>query len=86
MHFPYALQLAYGRSRLPLVIATILLAVQIPVLIMLTARFGSVGSAASWLAVNVMCWWRNNRDELNPELTQLCRAAVRLCSEYAAVQ
>ena len=53
MHFPYALQLAYGRTRLALTI-TILLAVGlVPLITILTLRYGAIGSAAAWLSVNI---------------------------------
>ena len=52
MHFPYALQLAYGRTGLPLVINGVLLAVFVPLLLALTLHFGAYGGAASWAILN----------------------------------
>ncbi len=52
MHFPYALQLAYGMTRLPLVINAILMTVMIPMTIYLAVRHGVVGGAASWAVLN----------------------------------
>ena len=52
MHFPYALQLAYGRPRLPLTINAILIATSAPITVALTATNGVVGGAASWAILN----------------------------------
>lgn len=48
MQFPYALQLAYGISRLPLMINIILVSIMIPMTIFLAIQFGVIGGAASW--------------------------------------
>lgn len=52
MHFPYALQLAYGMTRLPLTINAILVIVMIPTTIFLALRYGAVGGAAAWAVLN----------------------------------
>lgn len=52
MHFPYALQLAAGRSRLPATINLVLLVAFVPLLAWLTLRFGVVGAAAAWAVLN----------------------------------
>jgi O-antigen/teichoic acid export membrane protein len=52
MHFPYALQLAYGNTRLPLKINLILLAVMVPMVIFLAEKFGALGGAAAWAILN----------------------------------
>lgn len=52
MHFPYALQLAYGMTRLPLTINAILVVVMIPTTIILALRYGAVGGAAAWAILN----------------------------------
>ena len=54
MHFPYALQLAYGQTRLPLQINCILLAALVPLITFLAIRYGAVGGAASWVALNTL--------------------------------
>jgi O-antigen/teichoic acid export membrane protein len=54
MHFPYALQLAYGQTRLPLIINGILLVVLVPLIMLLATRYGAVGGAASWAALNTV--------------------------------
>ena len=54
MHFPYALQLAYGKSSLPAAINAVLLVVFAPLVIVLARRFGIVGAAASWAILNVL--------------------------------
>jgi len=48
MHFPYALQLAYGMTRLPLLINSILMIALVPMTIFLALRYGAVGGAAAW--------------------------------------
>lgn len=53
MHFPYALQLAYGRTRLALSITIVLAVLLAPLIVFLTVRYGSVGSAGAWLVVNL---------------------------------
>nr|MDP2190428.1 oligosaccharide flippase family protein [Rhodoferax sp.] len=52
MHFPYALQLAYGMTRLPLTINTILVIIMIPTTILLSLQYGAVGGAAAWAILN----------------------------------
>lgn len=52
MHFPYALQLAYGMTRLPLTINAILVIVMIPTTILLSLQYGAVGGAAAWAILN----------------------------------
>ena len=54
MHFPYALQLAFGQSSLPMVINIILLAIFAPMLILFSLRFGVVGAAAAWAILNAL--------------------------------
>ena len=52
MHFPYALQLAYGKTRMPLMINAILVVVMIPTIILLAARHGAIGGAMAWVILN----------------------------------
>jgi O-antigen/teichoic acid export membrane protein len=54
MHFPYALQLAFGKSSLPMVINITLLVIFAPLLIFLSLRFGIVGAAAAWAILNTL--------------------------------
>jgi O-antigen/teichoic acid export membrane protein len=54
MHFPYALQLAFGKSSLPMAINITLLMVFMPLLVLLSLRFGIVGAAAAWAILNVL--------------------------------
>lgn len=54
MHFPYALQLAFGQSSLPMVINIILLVIFAPMLILFSLRFGIVGAAAAWAVLNTL--------------------------------
>jgi O-antigen/teichoic acid export membrane protein len=52
MHLPYALQLAFGRTRLALRIAVALLALMLPLLLALVPRYGAIGGGMAWLAVH----------------------------------
>lgn len=52
MHFPYALQLAYGITRLPLLINAVLMAVSVPITIFLSLWHGATGGAAAWAILN----------------------------------
>lgn len=52
MHFPYALQLAYGMTRLPLVINSILVVIMIPITILFAVKYGALGGAAAWVLLN----------------------------------
>lgn len=52
MHFPYALQLAYGNTKLPIKINLILIVIIVPMTIMLGNTFGAVGGASSWALLN----------------------------------
>ncbi len=49
MHFPYALQLAHGRTLIALTISTILIIVSVPLIIFLTKKYGILGGALAWL-------------------------------------
>jgi O-antigen/teichoic acid export membrane protein len=53
MHFPYALQLAFGMTRLPLIINAILVTVMIPMTIFFILRFGVIGGAVAWALMNI---------------------------------
>lgn len=54
MYFPYALQLAHGKTGLPLRINMILMAVQLPLMVILAMRYGAVGGALAWLILHGM--------------------------------
>ena len=54
MHFPYALQLATGNTRLPITISTILLIIVLPLTVLLTLKLGMVGGALSGALMNVI--------------------------------
>lgn len=54
MFFPYALQLAYGMTRLPLTINTILMIISVPVTIFLSLKFGAMGGAMAWLTFHLL--------------------------------
>lgn len=54
MHFPYALQLAHGRTGIALQCAVLVAIILVPLLFIMVARFGAVGGAASWLIIQVI--------------------------------
>lgn len=54
MYFPYALQLAYGMARLPLIICTSLVIIMIPLIIFFALMHGALGGAVAWLVMNVL--------------------------------
>jgi O-antigen/teichoic acid export membrane protein len=52
MHVPYALQLAHGWTRIGMVLTLAQVVLFLPLLVLAVQRFGAVGAAAIWLAVN----------------------------------
>jgi O-antigen/teichoic acid export membrane protein len=54
MFFPYSLQLAYGQSRMPLLINSMLLVLFAPLILFLTAYFGALGGAAAWAGLQIL--------------------------------
>lgn len=54
MYLPYALQLAYGKTRLPIVITLTLIVLLVPLIVLLTLSFGAKGAAVAWLVLHVM--------------------------------
>lgn len=52
MYVPHALQLAYGCTRLPLLINGILMVLVFPVTIYLALEFGALGGALAWLLLH----------------------------------
>lgn len=54
MHFPYALQLAFGMAQLPLKINAILISAMIPTTTLLALNYGAVGGAAAWVILNAI--------------------------------
>lgn len=54
MHFPYALQLASGATKLPLTINAILIAIMIPATIIFASAYGALGGAAAWALLNII--------------------------------
>jgi O-antigen/teichoic acid export membrane protein len=53
MHLPYALQLAYGWTRLALVANVIAVVVLVPAIYLAAERWGALGAAAVWIVLNV---------------------------------
>jgi O-antigen/teichoic acid export membrane protein len=54
MNLPYALQLAFGITRVGLGIYVLLLVLTVPAAYALQAGFGAAGVASTWLVINVM--------------------------------
>ncbi len=54
MYVPYALQLAYGWTRLALVFNSILVIIQIPLMFILTNKYGGIGAACVWVILNIV--------------------------------
>jgi O-antigen/teichoic acid export membrane protein len=52
MNVPYALQLAYGWTKLALYINIVAIAMLIPSLFWLTSKYGSIGAASVWAILN----------------------------------
>ncbi|MFK2879000.1 lipopolysaccharide biosynthesis protein [Rhodanobacter hydrolyticus] len=48
MNFPYALQLAFGRPRIPFAINISLLVLALPTIVWLARHYGAIGGALSW--------------------------------------
>lgn len=54
MYFPYALQLATGRPRIPFTINLVLLAIALPTIVWLATHYGAIGGALSWAVLGVV--------------------------------
>ena len=54
MYVPYALQLAYGTTRLQITISGVLLAIAVPATVILVLRYGALGGALAWLALHAL--------------------------------
>lgn len=53
MYFPYALQLAHGMTRVPLIINIALLLLLVPLVFFLTQRNGALGGAQAWALLQI---------------------------------
>lgn len=52
MHIPYAIQLAYGWTKLSLYVNSISVVLLVPMIIYLTGHYGAVGGASAWVILN----------------------------------
>jgi len=52
MHVPYALMLAHGWTKLPLMMNSIAIALLVPLVYFLSVQYGIAGAAAVWIALN----------------------------------
>lgn len=80
MHFPFALQLASGRAEIALKLNIAMTAVQVPLIVLLTSRFGAAGGAGAWLTLNV-CYlvvgaWLTHRALLDGRIESWIRRDV----------
>ena len=53
MHFPYALQLAFGWTRLSFFKTLIAVILLVPLIIYMTTHYGATGAAIAWLVLNL---------------------------------
>lgn len=54
MHFPYALQLAYGNTKLPLTINLLLMLMQVPLITLWANKYGALGGAMAWITLHFL--------------------------------
>lgn len=54
MYFPYALQLAYGMTWIPLTINLVLMCFLVPAIIYLAYEYGALGGATAWMITEVV--------------------------------
>ena len=52
MHFPYALQLANGLTKIAFKITIVLIIISVPMVIFLSRFYGAIGGALAWLLLN----------------------------------
>jgi len=53
MHFPFALQLAYGNAKIPVTITSVLILILVPLTFFLALNYGARGGAIAWLILNI---------------------------------
>lgn len=54
MIFPYAIQLASGLVKLPLIIVGVMITIYIPLVIYLTLTYGVIGGSIAWAILNIL--------------------------------
>jgi len=52
VHLPYALQLAYGRTKLPFYTNLVAVIILAPLIYAMAVRYGTIGAAAVWVVLN----------------------------------
>jgi len=82
MIFPYALQLAYGMTKLPQIIVLSLIGVYVPLTYFLVVTYGATGGALAWLILNALYLfygpWLTHRYILkNSALRWLCQGVLQ---------
>lgn len=55
MNIPYAIQIAFGWTRLPFFLNVIYITTLVPAILWATINYGAVGAAAVWLLLNLLC-------------------------------
>jgi len=78
MYFPYALQLAYGKTNIPITINLILVIIMIPLVVYLALNYGAMGAASAWAVSQVIyvvlgTWLTNRKIALGISRTWLLR-------------
>ena len=81
MIFPYALQLAHGMTKLPLVIILSLISLYVPLTYYLVITYGAIGGALSWLLLNLSYlmngpWLTHKFILKNSSLMWLCKGVM----------
>jgi len=54
MYIPHAVQLAYGKVFIPLIINTLLMVIMVPLIVLLAMRYGAFGGATAWLILHLL--------------------------------
>lgn len=91
MIFPYALQLAYGMTKLPLIIGNALTIIDVPLIFLFVMLYGAIGGALAWAVLNFMYLifgtWITHRELLKGVgLTWLIRdVGIPLCLSLVAM-
>ncbi|OIQ99759.1 colanic acid exporter [mine drainage metagenome] len=54
MYIPHAMLLAFGMTKLPLIINGILMIVQLPLIVILALKYGALGGALAWFTLHIL--------------------------------
>ena len=53
MYVPHALQLAFGKVRIPIAINTVLMVLVAPLMVLFVIKYGPIGGAVAWLVLHI---------------------------------